>query len=156
MNDELGEITNSYTITFKRKTKHSASRMWRALTDPDEVAAWMEAPVNIDPRVGGNYDVFVGTDSAEKCVIVRVEPERVLTYVWGMNRPDAWGNKPSVVQWVIEGADDGCAYTFMHNGCAATLADRFTPECGGGDNHGHTSQLNPAQQADLISYLEVL
>jgi mono/diheme cytochrome c family protein len=45
---------------------------------------------------------------------------------------------------------------FMHDGCAKTLADRFTPTCGGGDRHGVTSTLSPAQLADLIAYLETL
>jgi mono/diheme cytochrome c family protein len=44
---------------------------------------------------------------------------------------------------------------FLHDGCAATLADRFGT-CGGGDRHGHTSQLTPAQLSDLIAYLESL
>ena len=44
---------------------------------------------------------------------------------------------------------------FMHNGCAPTLADRFG-DCGGGDQHGHTSQLTSAQVADLVAYLESL
>jgi mono/diheme cytochrome c family protein len=49
----------------------------------------------------------------------------------------------------------GARAPFMHDGCAATLADRFGP-CGGGDLHGHTSQLSPAQLADLVTYLESL
>ncbi|HZO14205.1 MAG TPA: c-type cytochrome, partial [Polyangiaceae bacterium] len=44
---------------------------------------------------------------------------------------------------------------FMHNGCAATLHDRFGP-CGGGDAHGRTSQLTPEQINDLVAYLETL
>jgi mono/diheme cytochrome c family protein len=44
---------------------------------------------------------------------------------------------------------------FLHDGCAATLADRFGA-CGGGDKHGHTSQLTPAQLSDLIAYLEAI
>jgi hypothetical protein len=44
---------------------------------------------------------------------------------------------------------------FMHDGCATTLADRFGA-CGGGDKHGHTSQLTAAQVADLVAYLESL
>lgn len=42
---------------------------------------------------------------------------------------------------------------YMHTGCAATLQDRFGV-CGGGDAHGHTSQLSPTELADLIAYLE--
>ena len=44
---------------------------------------------------------------------------------------------------------------YMHQGCAATLADRFG-SCGGGDAHGKTSQLTAEQRADLIAYLETL
>jgi mono/diheme cytochrome c family protein len=44
---------------------------------------------------------------------------------------------------------------YMHDGCAATLRDRFGP-CGGGDRHGMTSTLEPAQIDDLLAYLNTL
>ena len=44
---------------------------------------------------------------------------------------------------------------YMSNGCAATLSDRFGP-CGGGDKHGHTSQLSASDIADLVAYLKTL
>lgn len=44
---------------------------------------------------------------------------------------------------------------FMHTGCAATLAARFDPACGG-DAHGNTSGLDQAQIGDLVAYLESL
>ena len=44
---------------------------------------------------------------------------------------------------------------FMHDGCAATLHDRFGP-CGGGDQHGRTSHLTASQIDDLVAYLETL
>lgn len=44
----------------------------------------------------------------------------------------------------------------MHDGCAKSLLDRFSAGCGGGDKHGHTSQLTNPQIADLVSYLETL
>jgi mono/diheme cytochrome c family protein len=52
----------------------------------------------------------------------------------------------------------GIAYRapFIHSGCAQTLRDRFDPECGGGDMHGHTSQLDDGQIDDLVAYLETL
>ena len=51
----------------------------------------------------------------------------------------------------------GVAYRapFMHNGCAATLADRFDPKCGG-DKHGNTAGLSDLQRGDLVAYLESL
>jgi hypothetical protein len=46
---------------------------------------------------------------------------------------------------------------FMHNGCAATLADRFgSASCTGGDKHGATSTLSSGQTADLTAYLQSL
>ncbi len=46
---------------------------------------------------------------------------------------------------------------FMHNGCAETLAQRFSdPTCGGGEAHGRTAQLSPEQTSDLVAYLESL
>jgi hypothetical protein len=44
---------------------------------------------------------------------------------------------------------------YMHDGCAPALADRFG-SCGGGDKHGVTSKLAPAQLADLTAYLQSL
>ncbi len=44
---------------------------------------------------------------------------------------------------------------YMHDGCAATLADRFGA-CGGGDQHGITSTLSPADVSDLVAYLKTL
>ena len=46
---------------------------------------------------------------------------------------------------------------YMHDGCAATLSDRFTDAtCGGGDQHGMTSQLSDSDRSDLIAYLQSL
>jgi hypothetical protein len=45
---------------------------------------------------------------------------------------------------------------FLHDGCAVTLEARFSPDCGGGEAHGHTAQLSAAQLADLVSYLKTL
>ena len=45
---------------------------------------------------------------------------------------------------------------YLHNGCAATLRDRFGP-CGGGtDQHGKIDQLLPPQIDDLVAYLQTL
>ena len=45
---------------------------------------------------------------------------------------------------------------YLHDGCAPTLAARFSPECGGGDRHGRTGTLSSQQAADLQAFLESL
>jgi hypothetical protein len=49
----------------------------------------------------------------------------------------------------------GLRAPYLHNGCAATLTDRFGP-CGGGDQHGHTSQLSAGDVSDLVEFLSSL
>jgi mono/diheme cytochrome c family protein len=49
----------------------------------------------------------------------------------------------------------GTRAPYLHDGCAATLRERFGP-CGGGDFHGSTSQLGAGQLDDLIAYLNSL
>lgn len=44
---------------------------------------------------------------------------------------------------------------YMHDGCAATLLERFDPECGGA-KHGNVSALSQAELTDLVAYLETL
>jgi hypothetical protein len=44
---------------------------------------------------------------------------------------------------------------YMHDGCAATLRDRFDPLCGG-TAHGHPELLDEAELGELIAYLESL
>jgi Cytochrome c len=46
---------------------------------------------------------------------------------------------------------------YLHDGCAATLLDRFTDTaCSGGEQHGHTAQLAESELADLVAYLQSL
>ena len=112
MNDDIGDITKCYTVTFNRHSKHSAARLWRAITEPDELTAWMGFPSKVDLRPGGDYVVdFGGDDGVLDGIIVRVEDEKKLGYVWG------W----SYVEWVItDDGPQGCSYTFVQNG----LTDR--------------------------------
>jgi len=44
---------------------------------------------------------------------------------------------------------------YMHDGCADTLADRFSA-CGGDERHGRTAHLDADERAGLVAYLESL
>ncbi len=107
---DLGTYTRCYTITFERTSKHPPARLWHAITDPQEVSRWMAYPARIDLRVGGDYFVdFSRTDGGElDGVIVRLEPDRLLRYAWGM----------SVVEWTIEPHGDGSRHVFQQTGLA--------------------------------------
>ncbi|MEX2395026.1 MAG: SRPBCC domain-containing protein [Actinomycetota bacterium] len=129
--DVLGEITACYRLHYERRSKHSAARLWRALTEPDEVGVWMEHPAHIDLRVGGTWkiDFDVAEDNYLAGIIIGVEHERRLAYAWGL----------SVCEWTITERDDGCVYTFVQNG----LSDRGEGEEGlAAGWHGFFDQLD--------------
>jgi cytochrome c peroxidase len=44
---------------------------------------------------------------------------------------------------------------YMHDGCAATLRDRFDTSCGG-ERHGNIAGLSEGEIDDLVAYLETL
>jgi uncharacterized protein YndB with AHSA1/START domain len=112
---EMGEITCSYDLRFERKSKHSAERLWRAITEPGEVGHWMNYPARIELRVGGDYcvDFSRTSDGSLDGVIVRLEPARKLAYAWGL----------SVVEWTLEPDGEGCRYTMVHAGLRRDLAN---------------------------------
>ena len=108
MNDELAEIRACYSIVFNRMSRHSAERVWRAITESAEVTRWMTYPARIDLRVGGDYFIdFTRNDgSSLDGVIVKLEPRRLLRFAWGT----------SIVEWVLEPRESGCHYVFAHHG----------------------------------------
>lgn len=111
MNNELGEVSRCYSLKWTRQSKHSAARLWRALTDAEEVTAWMRYPARVDLRVGGEYfaDFARIGGGLMDGVIVSLEPERLLRYAWNL----------TVVQWAIEPDGAGCRYTFSQTGLPA-------------------------------------
>ncbi|OAI40136.1 hypothetical protein AYO38_06405 [bacterium SCGC AG-212-C10] len=118
MDDNLGTISLCYAVRYERTSRHSADRLWKAISRAEEVSAWMDYPASIDLQLGGAYfvDFSKASEGEIAGVICRLEPGRVLGYVWG------W----SVCEWTIEADGDGCRYTFIQNG----LADRGEGEEG--------------------------
>ena len=102
----LGEITPCWTITFERDTKHPVAKVWAFITEPERVSGWVNCPVRIDLRVGGEWHVDFAERGERDGVIVRVEHERRLAYVWGL----------AVIEWELEADGDGCRYRFVHHG----------------------------------------
>lgn len=47
-------------IRFERELKHSVERVWAAITNPTEIVGWLAHRVEIDPRVGGEYVLWLG------------------------------------------------------------------------------------------------
>jgi len=105
---ELGVFTRGYCLEFARTSKHPPARLWRAITDSEELTRWMAYPARIDARVGGEYFVdFRRTNGGElDGVIVTLEHQRHLRYAWGT----------SVVDWKLEPDGHGTRHVFAQHG----------------------------------------
>ena len=105
---ELGIFTRGYCLEFVRTSKHPPARLWRAITDSDELTRWMGYPMRVEMRVGGEYYAdFARTGGGGLAgVIVKAEPGRLLRYAWGT----------STVEWAIEADGAGSRYVFAQHG----------------------------------------
>lgn len=68
------------SIEFECKLPEPPEKVWRALTVPDLLAAWM-MPNDIKPEVGSRF-AFAKADAPIECEILDAEPERLLRYSW--------------------------------------------------------------------------
>jgi len=57
-------------------------QVWRALTDPDELASWMGGPVEIEVRPGATGTLVDDDGTVRHALIGDVEPERRLSLRW--------------------------------------------------------------------------
>jgi uncharacterized protein YndB with AHSA1/START domain len=76
-------------LRFVRIYPHPVERLWRAITDPNELARWFPARATLEQRVGGSItfsfaeDVkeSAGVDDSTGTVLV-CDPPRQLAYTW--------------------------------------------------------------------------
>jgi uncharacterized protein YndB with AHSA1/START domain len=77
-NEEHAEAED--TIAFECELPEPPEKVWRALTVPELLAAWM-MPNDINPEIGSRF-AFAGPDTPIECEILDAEPGRLLRYSW--------------------------------------------------------------------------
>ncbi|TGQ72757.1 MAG: SRPBCC domain-containing protein [Mesorhizobium sp.] len=83
----IGESKACDAIEFECELAEPPEKVWRALTVPELLTAWM-MPNDIVPETGGRF-AFAGPDAPIECEILDAEPERLLRYSWReRSRPD--------------------------------------------------------------------
>jgi uncharacterized protein YndB with AHSA1/START domain len=95
-------------IRFERRLAHPVKRVWRAITEPDEIAAWL-ALAELELEEGGRVVLtWQNTDDDGNTAVARgtvsaLDPPRLLEL-----DTDIHGR----LRWELEAADDGTALTF--------------------------------------------
>ncbi|MBA5687606.1 SRPBCC family protein [Rugamonas apoptosis] len=87
------------TVVVERDFPHPPERLWRALTQPHRLDAWLMQ--NDFLPVAGHRFNFRADWGAVDCVVTEVKPQRTLAYTWS-----AYGLE-SIVTWTLEPSSSG-------------------------------------------------
>jgi uncharacterized protein YndB with AHSA1/START domain len=110
-------------LVFERRFEAPPERVWRALTDPEELAGWL-APAEIDLRVGGRV-LLKFDDNQERGTIKELREPEVLAYTWNEGKTD------SLVRFELIADGRGTHLTLTHT----FEGDVDLPSYGGGWHH---------------------
>jgi uncharacterized protein YndB with AHSA1/START domain len=90
-------------VRFERRLSHPVEAVWRAVTEPEELAHWFPAAVEID----GRRLRFTPADGAAPPAdgeVLELEPPRRFAFTWGDER----------LELELEPDGDGCRLIFTH------------------------------------------
>jgi uncharacterized protein YndB with AHSA1/START domain len=98
-------------LRFERVLPHPPEKVWRALTERDELASWHPSLPKFEPVAGGTVTYSPeGGWQAPDGEVTEYDPPRVLGYTWGEDH----------LRWEVQPREDGCALVLVH-----TFDDRF-------------------------------
>src|SRR5215208_1277717 len=107
MNGTLETVDGRPALRFERRLAFPVERVWRAVTEPDELAEWFVAPAPWTPTAGETFESYGQTGT-----ITELREPETLAWTWGEEsfrfdlRPDG----------------DGCVLVFTH-----VLTDTILP-----------------------------
>jgi uncharacterized protein YndB with AHSA1/START domain len=95
----LETIDGRAALRFERDLAHPIERVWRAVSEPQELARWFVAPVHWTPRAGETFDAY-----GQRGEVIAVEPPRRLVWTFG----------PERFSFELAPAGEGCRLIFTH------------------------------------------
>src|SRR2546429_8764448 len=87
---DLGTLTrqgDGWTLTFTRKLAHPREKVWRAVTEPEHLAAWFPQKIVGERRAGGKMRVGSEEDDGFDGGMGGVGPPSGMGVGWGGDRP---------------------------------------------------------------------
>jgi uncharacterized protein YndB with AHSA1/START domain len=104
-----------FELRFERRLAHPVAKVWRAITEPEQLRAWFPAAVDMEPTPGAKLRFELPSDAQARHDIpdadmvsygevTAVNPPRLLEYTWS----------GEVLRWELEPADDGCRLRFTN------------------------------------------
>ena len=84
-NGQLEQRGNEWQLTFTRTLAHPPEKVWRALTEPEQLTAWFPTEIIGDRADGATlrFEFRNGEGAGFDGKMITVDPPRVLEFVWG-------------------------------------------------------------------------
>lgn len=108
-NDRLGTVLRAddgLRLRYVRRLTHSRKRVWRALTESDELRSWFPCDIVGERAAGAELKLPFWPDHVERYGIEDpVQPGRL--HVWDPPRVFEWSWDTDRLRWELE-EDEGC------------------------------------------------
>jgi len=112
MNDPSAETR---TVVLEREIPHPAEKLWRALTEPHLIEAWLMKS-DFAPVVGHRFNLRGEWGGVLDCEVLAVEPNRTLSYTWNFAHDDPAYNLRSIVTFTLTPTGTGTRLRMEQSG----------------------------------------
>lgn len=133
-----------YRLRFERHFAHPVEKVWGALTQPDQLIAWL-AEAEVDLTQGGRMQLRwlnshdYGSYTVARGTVITVNPPRLVEYDTDMH---------GRLRWELAPAEGGCLLTFT---CIASFSWEELARCLAGW-HIHLDHLEQALQGNPVDW----
>ncbi|MER7449611.1 SRPBCC family protein [Nocardia beijingensis] len=105
----LHTIDGAPALRFERRLAHPPEKVWRAISDPDQMSAWFPAAVGAEPRPGAAMrftfaDAPETADSMSYGEVLEFDPPKVYMFRWNRD----------VLRFELVADGDGTLLIFTH------------------------------------------
>jgi uncharacterized protein YndB with AHSA1/START domain len=106
VNGILEQTTNGPRLRFERRLGHEPDKVWRAITEPEHLAAWFPDTIVIDRWEVGAPLRFEHPDFSFDGEVLAFEPQRLWEIRWGTDvvrlelEPDGDGTKLTLLDTI--------------------------------------------------------
>lgn len=118
------------TLRYERRLPHPPEAVWKAITDPKELAAWFNTKATIEGRPGGRID-FISAPAGFHTTgrILTWDPPRVFEHEWLMDPHPHLpkGESESTIRWELVGDGTSTLLTVTHRRLTRGTALGFAP-----------------------------
>ena len=97
-------------VRFVRHYPRPVEKVWAALTDPERLADWMGA-ANVEPFVGGRFDLMTESIHGSTGAVRVWDPPRVLEFSWSNTH-----SRDAVIRYELTPEGDGTRLVLSHRG----------------------------------------